>query len=76
MFLRNLDASIIESVEVITSPSAKYDAEAGTILNINTTRPVDPGYKGSVNGTYRQAVFAKYQIGTSHFYKNGGGYCD
>lgn len=70
VFLRNLDASIIESVEVITSPSAKYDAEAGTILNINTTRPVDPGYKGSVNGTYRQAVFAKYQIGTSHFYKN------
>ncbi|WP_203295158.1 outer membrane beta-barrel protein [Luteirhabdus pelagi] len=69
-FLRNLDAAIIKSVEVITNPSAQYDSDANTILNINTTKALSPGYKGAVNGTYEQGIFPKYQFGTSHFYKN------
>lgn len=68
--LQNVDASIIKSIEVITNPSAKYDAEAGTVLNIITSRAISVGYKGSVNGTYEQAVFPKYSFGTAHFYKN------
>lgn len=68
--LKNVDASVIKSVEVITNPSAKYDAEAGAILNIITTRAISVGYKGSVNGSYEQAVYPKYNIGMSHFYKN------
>ena len=68
--LQNVDGEIIKSIEVITQPSAKYDAEAGTVLNIITSKAVSVGYKGSVNGTYEQATFAKYRLGTSHFYKN------
>lgn len=67
--LENTDAALIKSIEVITSPSAKYDAEAGTVLNIITSRAVSIGYKGSVNGMYEQGVFPKYRLGTSHFYK-------
>ncbi|GHC44164.1 outer membrane beta-barrel protein [Ulvibacter litoralis] len=68
--LENLDASAIKSVEVITNPSAKYDADAGAVLNIITSRAVSVGYKGSVTSRYEQAVYAKYNLGTSHFYKN------
>lgn len=68
--LKSIDASNIKSVEVITNPSAKYGAEATTVLNIVTSKAVSIGYKGSVNATYEQAVFSKYRFSTAHFYKN------
>ncbi len=69
-FLQNLDASVVKQVEVITNPSSQFDAESGTVLNIITSKNVTPGYKGSINGTYQQAIFSKYTFGTSHFFKN------
>ncbi|WP_160110590.1 outer membrane beta-barrel family protein [Aequorivita lipolytica] len=68
--LENTDAANIKSIEVITNPSSKYDAESGTVLNIITSKAISVGYKGSVNATYEQAIFPKYNFGTSHFYKN------
>lgn len=68
--LENTDAVNIKSIEVITNPSAKYDAEAGTVLNIITSKAISIGYKGSVNATYNQGIYPKYSFGTSHFYKN------
>ncbi len=68
--LQSTNASLIKSVEVITNPSSKYDADATTVLNISTTRAVAVGYKGSVSGAYQQAVYAKYNLATAHFYKN------
>ena len=59
----------IQSIEVITNPPARYDAEDGPILNIVTSKAIVPGYKGSVNGSITQAVFPKYSFGTSHYYK-------
>ena len=68
--LESLAGSSISSVEVITNPPARYDSEGGPVLNIITNKNVVPGYKGSVQGTYTQSVFAKYLIGTSHYFKN------
>ncbi len=68
--LENNDAANIKSIEVITNPSSKYDADAGTVLNIVTSKPISIGYKGSVNATYEQAIYPKYNLGTAHFYKN------
>ncbi|HBY68757.1 MAG TPA: TonB-dependent receptor, partial [Flavobacteriaceae bacterium] len=48
----------------------KYDGATGTVLNINTSRAISIGYKGSVNGSYNQGTYPKYRLGTSHFYKN------
>jgi len=68
--LENTDAANIKSIEVITNPSSKYDAEAGTVLNIVMSKSISIGYKGSANATYEQGIYPKYNFGTSHFYKN------
>lgn len=68
--LENTDAANIKSIEVITNPTANYDAEAGAVLNIITSKPISIGYKGSINGTYTQGIYPKYSLGTSQFYKN------
>lgn len=67
--LQGLSGTNIKSVEVIANPPASYDAEGGPILNIVTSKNIVPGYKGSVNGTFTQAVFPKFSMGTSHYYK-------
>ena len=68
--LQNTDAANIKSIEVISENSAKYDADAESVINIITSRAVSIGYKGSINGSYLQGIFPTYSLGTSHFYKN------
>src|SRR5690606_33509004 len=69
-FLESYSGTNISDIEIILNPSAKYDADGGYILNIITNRNVSVGYKGSVEGSYKQGVFPKYGIGTDHYYKN------
>lgn len=50
MTLEQIPADQIERVEVITNPSAKFEAAAkGGILNIVMKRNVKPGYNGMIN---------------------------
>ena len=67
--LENYQGENIKSVEVLSNPPARYDAEGGPVLNIVTSKNISLGYKGNINTRYTQGVFAKYNIGTSHFYK-------
>jgi hypothetical protein len=68
--LEGFSGENIKSVEVITNPPARYDAEGGAILNIKTSKNISIGYKGSVNASNTIAIVPKYNIGTSQYYKN------
>ncbi|MFK7781547.1 MAG: TonB-dependent receptor [Psychroserpens sp.] len=68
--LTGSSANAIKSVEVITNPSARYDAESGVVINIVMSKNLVTGYRGSVFTNYTQAVFPRYTAGTSHFFKN------
>lgn len=48
--LRQIDGTMIESVEVITNPSARYDAEGEVgIVNIILKKEMKSGFNGSLN---------------------------
>ncbi|WP_396601108.1 TonB-dependent receptor domain-containing protein [Algibacter sp. R77976] len=68
--LEGTSASNIKSIEVITNPPAKYEAEGGAVINIVTSKNIVAGYNGSVFGNYKQgSEYPKYSAGTSHFFK-------
>ncbi|GAA3641732.1 outer membrane beta-barrel protein [Flavivirga jejuensis] len=68
--LEATSANNVKSIEVITNPPAKYEAEGGIVLNIVTSKNIIAGYHGSVFGNYKQGeMFPKYSLGTSHFFK-------
>jgi outer membrane receptor protein involved in Fe transport len=67
--LEQIPASSIESIELITNPSAKFEAEGNTgIINILTKRNVLLGYNGSV--TLGTGTKDKYNGGISFSLKN------
>ena len=68
--LGNSSANSIKSIEVITNPSAKYDADSGAVINIVMSKNLITGYRGSLFTNYTQGVFPKYNVGTSHFFKS------
>ena len=68
--LESSSANSIKSIEVITNPSAKYDAESGAVINIVMGKNLITGYRGNVFGNYAQGVFPRYEAGSSHFFKN------
>lgn len=68
-FLEGTSATNIKSVEVITNPSAQYDAESGVVLNIIMSKNLISGYNGNVFSNYTQGVFPKMNYGMSHYYK-------
>ncbi len=67
--LEGTPANSIKSVEVITNPSAKYDAESGVVLNIVMSKSLATGYNGTVFANYTQGTYARYNAGISNFYK-------
>ena len=66
--LENTDGNNVSSVEVITNPPAKYEAQGSSIINIKMKQNILSGYKGRLSARYTQATYARGLIGTSQSY--------
>jgi iron complex outermembrane recepter protein len=80
-YLRSLPASAIDQIELMTNPSAKYDAAGNSgIINIRTKKNKLKGFNGSLTLTHTQAVYPKpsgslnlnYRTGQFNFFLNAG----
>ncbi|HEV8285775.1 MAG TPA: outer membrane beta-barrel protein [Chitinophagaceae bacterium] len=70
-YLKTLQSSQIEAIELITNPSAKYDAAGNAgIINIKLIKNKSLGANGSVNAGWNIATYAKYNAGASLNYRN------
>lgn len=66
--LESTSGSDIYSIEVMTNPPAKYDAQGEAVINIKMKINRDLGYKGSVFTRHDQATYAMERVGTNHAY--------
>lgn len=70
-FLKSMQASEIESIEIITNPSSKYDAQGNAgIINIKLKRDKRLGANANVNVGYQQGEKMGYNGGVTANYKN------
>ena len=70
-YLKSLQSSQIESIEIITNPSAKYEAAGNAgIINIKLKKNLTIGTNGSVNAGYNIGIYAKYNAGISLNHRN------
>lgn len=70
--LKTMPSSSLEQIEIMTNPSAKYDA-SGTagIINLKTKKNKQKGFNGSANANYGQGVYAKTYNSLNLNYRNG-----
>ncbi|HEY0177270.1 MAG TPA: outer membrane beta-barrel protein, partial [Pedobacter sp.] len=70
--LRTLPAGNISQVELITHPSAKYDAAYGAVINIVTKKSKIEGFTGSVIADGSMGRYGMANVNTAMTYKYRG----
>jgi len=71
-YLRSLPSSAIEQLEIMTNPSAKYDAAGNSgIINIKTKKNKARGLNGSITLTHTQGIYPKPGGSVNTNYRNG-----
>ncbi|UIR56182.1 TonB-dependent receptor family protein [Sphingobacterium sp. SRCM116780] len=68
--LENTTGSDVQSIEVITNPPAKYEAEGSTIINIKLLKSQLYGYRGVLLALAEQSNYGKQLFGLTQYYKN------
>ena len=68
--LRNMNASQLDQIEIMTNPPAKYDAAGNSgIINIKTKKTKQLGYSGSVSFGYGQGRYPKLSESANFNYR-------
>ena len=80
-FLKSIDADNIKEIEIISNPSANYDAAGNAgIINIKLKKSLTNGFNGSVSASYIQSTHARgsttanlnYRKNKWNLFANGG----
>ena len=68
--LSGSSADSVKSIEVITNPPAKFDAEGDAVINIVMSKNLIIGYNGNLFVNHTQGIYPRLSAGTSHFFKS------
>lgn len=69
--LSNMNANQLSQIEIMTNPSAKYDASGNAgVINIKTKKTITQGLNGSVTLSYGQGVYPKLNNSIMLNYRN------
>ena len=70
-YLKGLPSSAIDRIDIITNPSAKYDAAGNSgIIDIHMKKDQRLGVNGTFTTGYGQGVYPKANIGSTFNYRN------
>jgi iron complex outermembrane recepter protein len=70
-YLKSLPSSSIERIDIITNPSAKYDAAGNAgIIDIRMKKDQRLGTNGTFTAGYGQGIYPKANAGTTFNYRN------
>ena len=69
-FLQSIASDDVKSIEVITTPPAKYEAEgAGGLINIQYKKGRKNAWNNSLRAAYTQATYPSYSLGNAFSYR-------
>jgi len=70
--LSNMNSNQLSQIEIMTNPSAKYDASGNAgVINIKTKKSVTKGFNGSVTLNYGQGFYPKLNNSIMLNYRTG-----
>jgi iron complex outermembrane receptor protein len=70
--LKNMMASQLDQIEIMTNPPAKYDAAGNSgIINIKTKKNKQVGFNGNVSAGYSQGKYWRTNESVNMNYRNG-----
>ena len=70
-YLKGLPSSALERIDIITNPSAKYDAAGNSgIIDIRLKKDQRMGVNGTFTTGYGQGVYPKTNVGSTFNYRN------
>ncbi len=70
--LRSMPSNNVDQIEIMTNPSAKYDAAGNSgIINIKTKKNKQRGFNGSTNLSFGQGIYEKTNNSLNLNYRNG-----
>ena len=68
-YLNGLPSDNIAKIEIMRTPSARYDIQGGGIVNIITKKSKAQGFNGTVSGAYTQATLGSQTASSTFNYK-------